>query len=205
MTGGKEREYQLQPGINFTNRAELKYARAAHIANELRGRIDEWSASEPVVARVHVVSPHEFQMRAVVRHVPPVDEWSLIAGDAIHNLRSAFDNLMWGLANLDGAQPRRPTKVAFPLTSTQEDWRKTVKNLESVPPVIVERLQSLQPWVQGVPIEESLLWLLHHFDIVDKHRGIIDSSVRFAHLATLGLDFNVQPRPSPQPRRNPCV
>ncbi len=91
-----DRERVLSAGVNFTNRPpELKYARAVHLANELRGRIDEWSASETLLARLHQIDDHTIQFRLEVRSRPPIDEWSLILGDALHNLRSVFDTAIW--------------------------------------------------------------------------------------------------------------
>lgn len=183
----------LRSGVNFTNRAELKYARAAHLANELRGRIDEWSAAETLLARIHRVDEHTIEFRMVVKREPPIDEWSLILGDALHNLRSAFDTLIWALATIDGAQPKMPTQVTFPLTKSERDWNARVATLESVPAVFLERVKRLQPWVDGVERDKSMLWLLHRFDIVDKHRGLISGALHFKQLSTAGLELNFEP------------
>lgn len=58
-------------GVDFTNRGELKYARAVHLANELRGRIDEWSAAETLLARIEQVDDHTFEFKAVVKRRQP--------------------------------------------------------------------------------------------------------------------------------------
>lgn len=188
-----DNEPLLRSGVNFTNRAELKYARAAHLANELRGRIDEWSAAETLLARVHQVDEHTVEFRMVVKQAPPIDEWSLILGDAVHNLRSAFDNLIWAIANLDGATPKSPGRVTFPTTVSQQEWEQRAKQLESVSLVFLERVRRLQPWADGLAGEESMLWLLHHFDIVDKHRGLIAGRPYFRQLSIAGLDLNFKP------------
>lgn len=183
----------LRAGVNFTNRAELKYARAVHLAHELRGRIDEWSAAETLLARIHQVDEHTVEFRMVIRREPPIDEWSLILGDALHNLRSTFDNLIWALATLDGAEPKRPQQVTFPLTRNEDEWTARIAALESVPSVYIQRVRQLQPWANNVERDESMLWLLHHFDIVDKHRGLISGALHFKQLSTAGLDLNYQP------------
>lgn len=183
----------LRSGINITNRAELKYARAVHLANELRGRIDEWSAAETLRARINRVDDHTIEFRMVVRREPPIDEWSLILGDALHNLRSTFDTLMWAMATLDGAEPKTPTRVTFPLTKDEADWEERIKTLESVPRPYLERLKQLQPWVDGVERDESMLWLLHRFDIADKHKGLISGALHFRQLSAGGLELNFEP------------
>ena len=186
-------ESLLRPGINFTNRGELKFARAAHLANELRGRIDEWAAAETLLARIHVIDEHTFEFRAVVKREPPIDEWALILGDALHNLRSAFDNVVWSLATLDGARPKTPTQVTFPMSASRLDWEKRLKVLESVPVDYLARLERLQPWFEGGIRNDNMFWLLHKFDIVDKHQGLISGAVHFQQLSTAGLDLRAEP------------
>jgi hypothetical protein len=183
----------LRAGVDFTSRGELKYARAVHLANELRGRIDEWSAAEPLLARVVQLNPHSVEFRLVVKRVPPVEEWSLILGDAIHNLRSVLDNVTWGLAHLDGHKPKKPTQVAFYVTEDEHDWNDRTKSLESVPEEFLQRMRSLQPWTSGVEKTESLLGLLHYFDNVDKHRDLITGSLHFKELSTHGLALRFEP------------
>ncbi len=154
------RERVLSAGVNFTNRPEMKFARAVHLANELRGRIDEWSASETLLARLHQIDDHTIQFRLETLTPPPIDEWSLILGDTLHNLRSVFDTVIWALATLDGAEPKTPTQVTFPLTADQDEWRKRSRALESVPSVFLKRIRDLQPWAQDSERDDSLLWLL---------------------------------------------
>lgn len=185
-------ERLLRAGVDFTNRGELKYARAVHLANELRGRIDEWSAAETLLARVHQPDAHTVEFRLVIRREPPIEEWSLILGDALHNLRTAFDNVVWALATLDGATPHQPKQVTFPITRDETHWRQRVRTLESIPVDLLDRLRSLQPWVDGVGLDESLLGLLHSLDITDKHRGLIASSLHLKRLLLAGIDLGLK-------------
>lgn len=183
----------LRSGVNFTNRAELKYARSVHLVNELRGRIDEWSAAETLFTRVNQVDPHTVELRLVIRREPPIDEWSLILGDALHNLRSVLDTLIWAVATLDGREPNTPSQVAFPLTDSETDWNNSVRTLESIPEEVLARIRLLQPWVQGVKRDDSMIWLLHRFDIVDKHRGLISGAIHFRQLSLGGFDLRLDP------------
>jgi len=183
----------IRAGVDFTSRGELKYARAVHLANELRGRIDEWSAAETLLARIEQVDDHTFEFKAVVKREPPIDEWSLVLGDALHNLRSALDNVTWGLANLDGMEPKVPTQVTFPLTKNEPDWEKRIQSLESIPAVYLDRIRKLQPWIDGGERDENMFWLLHMFDIADKHRGLISGALHFKQLSTAGLELNLEP------------
>lgn len=179
----------LRPGVNFTNRGELKFARAVHLSNELRGRIDEWAAAETLFARPRQIDGRTVEFRLVLRRDPPIEEWSLILGDALHNFRSMLDNVVWALATLDDAVPRVPTQVSFPITTDEGAWRKRIQTLESIPVDLLERLRLIQPWEGGVDCESSLLWLLHQFDIIDKHRGLIATSLHFKRLLVGGYDL----------------
>lgn len=182
-------ERLLRPGVNFTSRGELKYARAVHLANELRGRIDEWAAAETLLARPHQVDEHTIEFRLVLRREPPIEEWSLILGDALHNLRSVFDNVVWALATIDGATPKHPQQVTFPVTRDQADWNLRARSLESIPTKLLERLRLVQPWTTGTARDESLLWLLHRFDITDKHQGLIAASLHLKRLLVGGFEI----------------
>lgn len=183
----------LRAGIDFTNRGELKFARAVHLANELRGRVDEWSAAETLLAKIQQSDEHTVQFLAVVEREPPIEEWSLVLGDALHNLRSAFDNVMWALATLDGAEPMRPNQVTFPVTKSNSEWTARMRSLESVPPVYLERVRALQAWAEGIEPEQSMLWLLSQVDNIDKHRGLIAGAVHFKQMGLVGFDLRMQP------------
>lgn len=50
------------------------------------------------------------------------DAWSAIAGDAIHNARSALDHLAWQLVLANGGTPGRPT--SFPLLSSHPECNR---------------------------------------------------------------------------------
>lgn len=183
----------LRAGINFTSVPELKYAHAIRLANDLVGRIGEWQASAPIVVRPHLQDEHTLEMRVEVRTSPPVDEWSTILGDALHNFRSVYDSLVWAFAHLDGAKPMHPVRVVFPLTESEAEWNKAVReNLESVPKDVLERLKRLQAWSSGNSRDENLLWILHRFDILDKHQRLISGKLHSTgmsfHEFSLGLE-----------------
>lgn len=183
----------LRPGIEISNRVELKYAHAVRLLNDLNGRIGEWSAAENLLAKVHQVDDHSVEFRLVLKQLPPIDEWSLILGDAIHNFRSVFDSLAWAYATLDGAKPKTPGRVAFPITRSESEWLDRIRHLESIPPALLERMKKLQSWPDGEAGSESLLWNLHQLDIRDKHHGLISGAIHVNQVITSGLDLHLQP------------
>jgi len=113
--------------------------------------------------------------------VPEVKrEWSLIAGDCIHNLQSALDHLAYRLVELDGANPPG-TVTYFPIKKapSYEKGRKVKKYTEPeiVRADIRQLLEEVQPYnivnrfgFDGFEPEQDWLWLIHRLDIIDKHR-----------------------------------
>jgi hypothetical protein len=98
---------------------------------------------------------------------PPRPIFGIIIGEAIHNLRSALDQLAWQLATLDG-DPPQPDKVQFPIFSTP---RKDFLNHPSVNGMRQEHrtvLETLQPYRagHGNTSLEQLAWISN----TDKHR-----------------------------------
>lgn len=153
--------------------SRLKLTRSWWLFSELLGRVETWNASGEFAADVRVLDDRtalEFLTPAGFR--PPVAEWALLVGDAVHNARSALDALVWDLAHSDGATPANPTRVAFPITTTAREWKNNVKSLETVPEGPLERIRLAQPWVASSDnIHGDWLKILSRLDNDDKHRG----------------------------------
>jgi hypothetical protein len=104
----------------------------------------------------------------------PLDELGLIAGDFIHNLRSALDHLAWKLATRNlgaGMVPERT--VVVPIYNTQpkdKDWKRAVRQFSAE---VQELIRQVQPYQKGVGWIHDDLWLLHDIWNCDKHRTII--------------------------------
>jgi hypothetical protein len=121
------------------------------------------------------VEVHDEGRRHVYRadHPPAADPlWGAIAGDAIHNLRTALDHLAHQLVLLSGGQPSGST--AFPILSrppwTWCDRRKLPVISGGVSEAIRERLDSIQPYQRRHPHD---LDALRDLDNIDKHKVIV--------------------------------
>jgi hypothetical protein len=55
----------------------------------------------------------EVTLRVIVP--PPLDEWSLLFGDCVHNIRAALDHLAWELDSAPEKSTTFPTFTANPL------------------------------------------------------------------------------------------
>jgi len=111
-----------------------------------------------------------------IRGVPVLDdEWRLVVGEILYNLRSALDHLAWQLVVADGGTPGELTK--FPIRKSPGK-----SPLQLQPPIInspqvLEALESVQPYwgPSGEPCDYRLshLWQLSRLNNIDKHRLLL--------------------------------
>lgn len=107
---------------------------------------------------------------------------SVIAGDALQNLRSTLDHLVWQLTLVNN-QPPRPGVTGFPITETAQEYSTTKirRKIEGVGQIAAAAIDALKPYSGG----NDPLWRLHCLNNIDKHRLIFvcsfgDESPSFA-------------------------
>lgn len=162
-----------------------KIVRAVKLMAEARMELEEWAANNPLVGRpVMQEGGRRIDFVLDAREEPPFDSVTDTIGDALHNLRSALDYMVWTLAHVDGP-PERPQGIQFPVSATAKGWKKAQKDLEALPPAVLDRLATLQPVFFPTP-QEAALWHLHRLDIADKHRDYLT-----AHSAWEAVDNKV--------------
>ncbi|MFC9336451.1 MULTISPECIES: hypothetical protein [Arthrobacter] len=184
---------RLIGGINFTTWPDLKWSRAnSHVAL-LQAKFVEWQASAPV--SIDAVLREDRLGIDLVARAPrgvPKHDWALDVGDALHNLRSAFDAVAWGMAHFKDTEPTRPKSVYFPICVDEKQWKRAVNdwvgeiNLE-----FQERLRIMQPFTYMQSGGLSILSMLHELDIQDKHRDILTVSADI-HEINLGGSFEYE-------------
>ena len=111
----------------------------------------------------------------------PSDAWSLIVGDAIHNLRAALDHMVWELVGRDGGKQDRDLK--FPTGGERKAFEAACKRITTPNRRIIDVLMSLEAFPAG---KGDPLYRIHQFDIVDKHR-VINPVIRATSLSNLRL------------------
>jgi len=126
-------------------------------------------------------------VRAVIEPMPI--QFSVTAGDLIHNLRSALDHLAWQLVLIAGSTPGRHT--SFPIYISKPDFDGRVRNppegrkspLDGIDPEseIWAQVEHVQPYNPGY----EDFGRVATFSNRDKHQGLI-AAVSYMH--TLDLD-----------------
>jgi hypothetical protein len=110
--------------------------------------------------------------QAVIHEIPnlrnALDDMSLIAGDAIHNLRSALD-FAWYSTILRLLPDKITDKTNFPVRETRESLHAALHGIEvdiRLPSLYEFILNTIQPYKGG---HNEIVWTLHQLDISDKH------------------------------------
>lgn len=172
----------LVGGVNFSTWPDLKWARGNTHAKALEANYAEWLASAPVGVKAVLRDDRQgvdFVLR--VQLAAPTHEWALLLGDALHNFRSSFDALAWGLAHVSKKGPSKPQSVKFPICVDEGKWDQAVKAwIGELDPEFQHRLKVMQPFTFEAPGALFLLKMLHDLDIQDKHKDVLTVS------ATLG-------------------
>jgi len=103
--------------------------------------------------------------------IPPA-EIGLIAGDVIHNLRSALDHLAYQLVLVNGQVPLRQT--CFPIFDDPAKY-KTMdpRKVRGMSQFAINAIEAAKPYQGG----DNALWVLHELDIADKHHALLATLV----------------------------
>lgn len=108
----------------------------------------------------------------LLRPIP--QEIALVAGDAIHNLRSALDHMIGRFAIAadinDSQREALIEKTAFPTAKTEANYIKEVQAKAGFgPEALSKKLLGYKCYSGG----DNTLYALHQLDIIDKHRALI--------------------------------
>ncbi|WP_019874367.1 hypothetical protein [Sporichthya polymorpha] len=153
--------------------AVAKIGRARQHGLELQGRLATWAAiANPRPVATISSDRLSWEVRLSKFDPPPLLEWALILGDAIHNLRAALDVLVWAHADEAGLTTGQAKSIAFPVWTDESAWnQKADRTLKGVPLDVVARIRQCQPFER--PAEERSsdpLVILSDLDNRDKHR-----------------------------------
>lgn len=94
-----------------------------------------------------------------------------LAGDIIHNLRSALDHLAYQLALIGSPSLSEPElkQIEFPIADSFTKYEAIkIGKVKGMRPEAVGAIDALKPYRTG----NDALWRIHQLDIIDKHRTL---------------------------------
>jgi hypothetical protein len=99
-----------------------------------------------------------------------------ICGDAVHNLRSALDHAYWETVSPIAQNDSERRQIQFPFKETKDGFDKAVK--EGFPARVSDQFRDAILGLRAYkePGGNELLYLIHEFDILDKHKLLIPTS-----------------------------
>ena len=105
-----------------------------------------------------------------------VNEATNIAADALHNLRAALDHAYWRIVSPFAKTTKEERAIQFPFSETAARLDEAIKNrlAHRASPTFAKTLLDLAP--HGEPSGNKLLYLVHHYDSINKHRVPIPSA-----------------------------
>jgi hypothetical protein len=114
--------------------------RAREHFNALDEKIRAFFEQNPYPVIVERAAKDLYVVRANNLPKIPSDEWALIIGDCVHNLRSSLDYIAWELA---GANPH-DTQAMFPIFEAKSKW--STRRLKRMSPEAQGFIESRQPY-----------------------------------------------------------
>jgi hypothetical protein len=98
---------------------------------------------------------------------------TLIAGEVVHQLRSALDHLVWQLVVVNTGQAPQGTKSGFPIFRDAAGYAQRAQAMiVGVSAQASARIEAAQPFHAGADAEKVVTWALHELSNTDKHRMI---------------------------------
>lgn len=169
----------------------LKLASADGHARRLLTDMDLWTASNPISYTPELSADRmSCLVRANVLLPPPTEQWSLIVGDFVHNIRGALDAMVWSFATADGRKPSKPRRVYFPIVTEAAGWDTArIDMLQTVPDEVAERIASVQPFTFTDP-NQHMAVVLRDMSNTDKHQSSIHVRMKAQSIGESGgLEF----------------
>jgi hypothetical protein len=163
--------------------AYFKLARAAEHLNEAESEISIFRDTDPQVAfpKYDFDAPEHTLRLRVIGQPPP--RLGLLFADALQNIRSALDHLIYQLADLDTDHPRGD-RTQYPIYDTPEGFdAQPARFLEGVPREYWTRIREAQPYEPRY----RFLGPLRILNDRDKHR-VLETLVINVHSA--GIEFD---------------
>jgi hypothetical protein len=118
-----------------------------------------------------------FQSYYVTDLCRPPEEIALIAGDVIHNLRTALDHLAYQLVIANGGVPT--TATCFPIHDDAKSYNdRHERQVRGMAQDAIDAIGEIKPYKGG----NDALWILHKLDIEDKHHALFVAIISLTQM-----------------------
>lgn len=150
-----------------------KVERAKEHLADLKLARDRFVDSKPYrITREYDPQTRDNIYRVFGVQVPDVDI-ALIAGDVIHNLRSALDHLAYQLVLVNGSIPSKQT--AFPVFDDTDKYKTGLAGkVKGMAQTAVDAINATEPYQGGLG---AGFWVIHYLDIADKHHALLTTLI----------------------------
>ena len=165
------------------NGVRAKIQRAEEHIKNLEREVNSFLSQKP--PPFEIIGEHQNDGREyayVVKKVPVVPlRFAVIVGDAIHNLRSCLDHLLYALIVKNGGTPTNQTQ--FPICSSVNKFEDACSRgrIKGVSASAEELIRLAQPYNSPTP-DDTFIAALDELSVLDKHR----LPIVIATAATLG-------------------
>jgi hypothetical protein len=148
--------------------------RARHQVALLQSDIDAFFARKPYELVVET-NAKQTELYAVVKEREPVPvAWSILAGEIVHDLRSALDHVVTQLVIRKTGLPPSTSTTRFPIFLTADDYRENRGEkvwLHGASSAARAIIKAAQPFETGEGMT-SPLWHLHELSNWERRRAI---------------------------------
>ena len=149
--------------------------------------------------RDHQGDPPSLILTVEEVNLPQVPEqFSIVAGEAIYQLRTTLDHLVFELIRSQNQVPTR--KNSWPIL-TKKNMLDFEHKTKGVPPSALKLIESLQPYQMGARYKEHTLWCLRELNDWDKHNFVIRT---FLAAPTMESKLNGPTTPAAL-KSSPCL
>ena len=140
----------------------IKVERAKEHIRDLDLKISEFKNRHPYEFKRESDSGQGERVYSLKIHQCVPIAWGAILGDAIHNLRSALDILVYQFVVSNRHEPT--TKTGFPISKDRKDFEsKGPQKVRGAPSGVIALIEELRPYKGGTEV----FWVLHKLDIAD--------------------------------------
>lgn len=162
----RRQHFSVRGGTDRYELVRRKVERGKQHTNAVAAAVRSFLDSRPYIIATRRDPETRRLTYLAARVEPPPDALSEIAGDALHNLRSALDHLACEIVRAAGNTPTADT--AFPIYDDAGKYGAHARSrMRGMSPDAVKAIDALMPYKDG----NDGLWRLHRLDIEDKHRG----------------------------------